>query len=203
MGKKKHSARSSQQKFCLICEKPHRRKTKLCSVCDKKRKELDLSIRSALYLKDVLKKNHGDDFWEYVETYPQTCYSILRYSSREERAERRRERTKLYGSQEYAARQYDHQRDNLPMYIQEIVKKLPSSIEFQEVQGQQHLKYIPYFHASEQDFEYQKYKDRVKKEFALKSGYKMLYIYYSEIVKGTYKEKIDDACEEEAIKFIE
>ncbi len=72
-----------------------------------------------------------------------------------------------------------------------------------EVQGQQHLKYIPYFHASEQDFEYQKYKDRVKKEFALKSGYKMLYIYYSEIVKGTYKEKIDDACEEEAIKFIE
>ena len=31
----------------------------------------------------------------------------------------------------------------------------------------------------------------------------MLYIYYSEIVKGTYKEKIDDACEEEAIKFIE
>ena len=294
MSKKKHSARSSQQKFCLICEKPHRRKTKLCSVCDKKRKELDLSIRSALYLKDVLKKKHGDDFWEYVEAYPQTCYSILRYSSREERAERRRERTKLYGSQEYAARQYNHQRVNPPMYIQEIVKKLPSSIEFQEVQGnnrnpiiylhckecdrtfcmsyqelkknhgshhceclmpsgevevknylisrgirfssqhdtlvcinpltgfslpydfqiddyrliievqgQQHLKYIPYFHASEQDFEYQKYKDRVKKEFALKSGYKMLYIYYSEIVKGTYKEKIDDACEEEAIKFIE
>ena len=40
-----------------------------------------------------------------------------------------------------------------------------------EVQGQQHKEFSNFFHDSEKSFEYQKYKDKIKKEHALKNGY--------------------------------
>lgn len=43
-----------------------------------------------------------------------------------------------------------------------------------EVQGEQHYKYKQNFHGNIANFEYQKYKDKIKKDFALKHGYKYL-----------------------------
>lgn len=39
-----------------------------------------------------------------------------------------------------------------------------------EVQGSQHKEFTEFFHASEKSFEYQKYKDKIKKEHAVKNG---------------------------------
>lgn len=40
-----------------------------------------------------------------------------------------------------------------------------------EIQGQQHKEFSSFFHDSEKSFEYQKYKDKIKKDHALKNGY--------------------------------
>lgn len=60
-----------------------------------------------------------------------------------------------------------------------------------EVQGQQHLKFIEYFHGTIENFHYQLRKDAYKKAFAEKHGYKLIYIYYDEINDGRYKEKLN------------
>lgn len=62
-----------------------------------------------------------------------------------------------------------------------------------EVQGEQHLEYNPYFHSCLEDFNYQVYKDRIKKEFANKSGYQLIYLYYNDIESGNYKNIIQKA----------
>lgn len=62
-----------------------------------------------------------------------------------------------------------------------------------EVQGEQHDTYIPYFHGSEENFAYQVWKDRYKKEFAESKGYRVLYIRYEDIKTGRFKEMIDAA----------
>lgn len=60
-----------------------------------------------------------------------------------------------------------------------------------EVQGAQHLEYIPYFHGSEENFHYQLWRDNYKKTFASKKGYNVLYITYQDIRTGHYKNLID------------
>ncbi len=59
-----------------------------------------------------------------------------------------------------------------------------------EVQGNQHLAYIPYFHGSEENFQYQLWKDEYKKNFAIQKGYSVLYLTYREIETGAYRKKI-------------
>jgi len=59
-----------------------------------------------------------------------------------------------------------------------------------EVQGTQHLKFIPHFHVTAENFEYQQRKDDYKKRYAEAKEYKMLYIYYDEFENDTYKFKI-------------
>lgn len=61
-----------------------------------------------------------------------------------------------------------------------------------EVQGEQHLKYIPYFHGSEENFHYQVWKDIYKKDFAEKEGYSVLYITYQDIQAGLHGTKIKE-----------
>ena len=61
-----------------------------------------------------------------------------------------------------------------------------------EVQGKQHLEYIPYFHGSEENYQYQIWKDQYKKNFAEKNGYSVLYLTYQEIQNGLYKKLIAD-----------
>lgn len=76
-------------------------------------------------------------------------------------------------------------------------KQLPYDIEIPElkviieIQGDQHLRYIEYFHGSIENFYYQQRKDDYKKRFAQSKGYEVVYIYYDEIKKGTYKGKLD------------
>ncbi|MDI3075304.1 hypothetical protein QJL41_12230 [Clostridioides difficile] len=66
-----------------------------------------------------------------------------------------------------------------------------------EIQGEQHIKYIEYFHGSIENFKYQQQKDRYKKEYAEKKGYKLLYIYYDDLKNDRFKYKIKselDTC---------
>ena len=63
-----------------------------------------------------------------------------------------------------------------------------------EVQGDQHIRYIPYFHQKEEMFDYQKYKDKVKKDFAIKMGYKFVEIFYTDFSNGNYKKLLSDLC---------
>lgn len=61
-----------------------------------------------------------------------------------------------------------------------------------EVQGDQHLHYIPYFHQTKDFFEYQKYKDKIKKDFAIKMKYIFIEIFYVDIENGNYKKVLSD-----------
>lgn len=62
-----------------------------------------------------------------------------------------------------------------------------------EVQGEQHSEYTPYFHSCLEDFQYQVFKDRMKKEFADKKGYQLIYLYYSDFKNENYKNVIEKA----------
>lgn len=70
--------------------------------------------------------------------------------------------------------------------------ELPEQKIIIEVQGHQHYKYIPHFHGSEMNFEYQTYKDNVKRKFAELNGYKVVYINYIQIENGQFKLIIQD-----------
>jgi hypothetical protein len=88
------------------------------------------------------------------------------------------------------------QRDTLKCINPITGRQLPYDIEIVgknilvEIQGQQHLKYIEYFHGTIDNFYYQQRKDSYKKRFAESKGYKLLYIYYDDIKNGNYKEKL-------------
>ena len=69
--------------------------------------------------------------------------------------------------------------------------ELPRHRAIIEVQGEQHKAYSPYFHGSVENFEYQLWRDRCKKTFAEKNGYRVLYIDYVDIRTGRYKMIID------------
>lgn len=71
--------------------------------------------------------------------------------------------------------------------------ELPQSKVIIEVQGNQHFQYIPYFHGSPENFEYNQRKDRFKKAFAEGQGYVVLCISYEDISSGEYKEIIQKA----------
>jgi len=64
-----------------------------------------------------------------------------------------------------------------------------------EVQGEQHRKYIKVFHGDEEGFEYQKKKDLYKKAYAEKKGYKLIEIWYEDILDETYKNIIMEAIQ--------
>lgn len=85
----------------------------------------------------------------------------------------------------------------LPYDIEIINKKI-----LIEIQGEQHLKYIEYFHGTIENFYYQQRKDDYKKRFAESKGYKMIYIYYDELKNNLYKFKIKKALNEDiSIEF--
>ena len=64
-----------------------------------------------------------------------------------------------------------------------------------EIQGEQHLRFIEYFHETIENFEYQKRKDDYKRRWAENKGYKIIYIYYDEFDNEYYKRKILDAIQ--------
>lgn len=65
--------------------------------------------------------------------------------------------------------------------------ELPSYRVIIEVQGDQHLQFEPYFHGSIENFEYQVWKDKYKKEFAENHGFTVVYIDYSQLETGEYE----------------
>lgn len=73
--------------------------------------------------------------------------------------------------------------------------ELPQSKIIIEVQGEQHRSFIERFHADLDGFEYQKWKDVYKKQFATQAGYTFLEIWYPDIESGRYKEIISAAID--------
>lgn len=61
-----------------------------------------------------------------------------------------------------------------------------------EVQGNQHYQYTPYFHGTEENFQYQQWKDRYKKRYAEHMGYQILYLDYPDIKSERYIARINE-----------
>lgn len=59
-----------------------------------------------------------------------------------------------------------------------------------EVQGEQHYKFVEIFHRNEEGFEYQRWKDEYKKNYALNRGFDYLEIRYDEFKNNKYKDII-------------
>jgi hypothetical protein len=62
-----------------------------------------------------------------------------------------------------------------------------------EVQGNQHVEFIEYFHGTLENYEYQIWKDSIKKDYAILNGYTYIEIFYDEIKSGSYINKIQNA----------
>lgn len=73
----------------------------------------------------------------------------------------------------------------LPYDIELVGKKIVI-----EIQGEQHISYVEYFHGTIDNFQYQLRKDDYKKRWAISKGYKILYIYYDDFINDKYKTKI-------------
>jgi hypothetical protein len=66
-----------------------------------------------------------------------------------------------------------------------------------EVQGPQHFKYIKKFHGSIKGFEYQLYRDGIKKKYAISHNYTYLEITYEQLKDFTYVPIIQQAIKEQ------
>lgn len=64
-----------------------------------------------------------------------------------------------------------------------------------EVQGNQHYHFVPHFHGSIENFEYEQWKDEYKREYAESKGYYVLYITYEDILSGEYENIIKSAID--------
>ena len=62
-----------------------------------------------------------------------------------------------------------------------------------EVQGEQHRTYTKYFHTTEEAFEYQKFKDKVKRDYAISKGYQFIELFYDDFRRDRYKSIITSA----------
>lgn len=75
-------------------------------------------------------------------------------------------------------------------------KQLPYDIEIVgrklliEIQGPQHFDFIEWFHGTIDNFEYQRYRDQVKKDYAERKGYRMLYLTYEHFKDLSYQQMI-------------
>ena len=78
-------------------------------------------------------------------------------------------------------------------YVMPYDFELPQNKIIIEVQGEQHRSFIERFHADMDGFEYQKWKDAHKKQFALQAGYTFIEIWYPDIETGRYKKIISSA----------
>lgn len=65
-----------------------------------------------------------------------------------------------------------------------------------EIQGEQHYKFIPYFHSTKDKFTLQQYRDEIKRNESMKMGIKLVEIPYHSIKNDQYKNIIDKALEE-------
>lgn len=61
-----------------------------------------------------------------------------------------------------------------------------------EVQGVQHFEFSPFFHGDMENYNYQLWKDKFKKEYAESNGYRVLYLDYKDIESEKYKDMISD-----------
>lgn len=61
-----------------------------------------------------------------------------------------------------------------------------------EVQGEQHFNYEPYFHGSVENYEYQVWRDKYKRDYAEQQGYAVVYINYTDFRDDQYKRIILD-----------
>lgn len=59
-----------------------------------------------------------------------------------------------------------------------------------EVQGEQHLRFIPRFHVTREAFEYQVKKDKYKKAFAESKGYKLIEVFYEDLSEDRLKQLV-------------
>lgn len=264
-----------KRKVCPLCQKPHNSKTQLCTVCNKKRKELSrksersFAISTLLYIKQkydvddifsfflhnkaqidlgnhrlrmenkreyraVQRLNQSTPFEKEVENVPE--YILSFFKKHEDKTllyvdgQRSNplvvyqcnrcgkeiaihwekilkghncESTKSSGEaivEAYLKSMYKikTQRDTLPCvnpltnHIMPYDIEIPSKKLIIEIQGEQHLKFIPYFHITEAGFTYQKYKDEIKREYAESCGYRVIYLFYEDIESGEYKKILSD-----------
>lgn len=93
------------------------------------------------------------------------------------------------------------QRRTLPCVNPRTQSVLPYDIEIRqkklliEIQGDQHYRYIPHFHGTEENFQYQQWKDSYKKKYAEYMGYQLLYIDYPAINTRNYIAQINEALQ--------
>lgn len=78
-------------------------------------------------------------------------------------------------------------------YVMPYDFEIPEKKILIEVQGEQHRKFIEWFHVDESGFEYQKQKDNHKKQFAQEQGYRVIELWYSDFESGQYKAIIKNA----------
>ena len=105
-------------RICLLCEKPYYGKTKLCPTCNKLRG--NRSVGSVVMYK---KKHPEQNILKILKEKPYVLDEIYRNSTREERAEIRKQKTIEYKSKEYLSTEYEKTDICIPDYVKAIFEK--------------------------------------------------------------------------------
>lgn len=67
-----------------------------------------------------------------------------------------------------------------------------------EVQGQQHNKYIKYFHGNKAAFYQQQERDKIKRDYAISKGYRFLALYPEDFKSGEFEKIIHQTIKEKS-----
>jgi very-short-patch-repair endonuclease len=104
---------------------------------------------------------------------------------------------------------YKTQFDTIHCYNPETRAILPYDFEIPiykiiiEVQGNQHYKYTPYFHESEEEFHKLQERDQYKKDFAINHGYTFIELDYKSIMNEDYINVLQKIIKEKNKKIYE
>lgn len=113
-------------KICTLCEQPHTLKTQLCSVCNKKSKELKDRIPNIKYKPSIskllwLKKRYNvNDVFKLLAKNPSLYWDK---SSKNDRLMFKRDLRAYHRSDLYKKENYEKWQEDIPLYISNEMKK--------------------------------------------------------------------------------
>lgn len=107
-------------KFCILCEKPHKIRTQICSVCLKKKNDFEISIRRLVYLREKYKTK---DIFGFLKENPEVQKDFVELK---EASLLRRQIKMVQTSESYKKEKYEKWISDIPQYITDFMEQKPN-----------------------------------------------------------------------------
>lgn len=108
-----------KSKVCILCEKPHKGATKLCAYCNKKKNQLDTSIRKLIVIQEKYKVK---DVFSLLDKKPYILYEKI---NKEHAIFLKREKRRKIEESYSKSVIYDKWTTETPQYVYDLFTKKP------------------------------------------------------------------------------